>query len=36
MGKEPTSQKLEEHWKKHHGWHWEKNKDKTPEHAILK
>lgn len=36
LGKEPTTHELEKHWKKHHDWHWESNKDKTPEEAILK
>ena len=36
LGKEPTTQELEKHWKKHHGWHWEDNRDKSPEEAIIK
>ena len=36
LGKEPTIEELEYHWKKQHGWHWESNKDKTPEDALLK
>jgi hypothetical protein len=36
LGKEPTTEELESHWKKQHGWHWESNKDKTPEDALLK
>ncbi len=36
LGKEPTTKQLEEHWKKHHNWHWEINQDKTPEDALLK
>ena len=36
LGKEPTTEELETHWKKHHNWHWESNKDKTPEDALLK
>jgi len=36
LGKEPTTEELETHWKKHHSWHWESNKDKTPEDALLK
>ncbi|MCE2614312.1 MAG: hypothetical protein LVO36_00255 [Nitrosopumilus sp. (ex Thoosa mismalolli)] len=36
LGKEPTTEELEKHWKKHHDWHWESNKDKTPGEAILK
>jgi len=36
LGKEPTTQQLDEHWKKHHSWHWQINQDKTPEDALLK
>ncbi|AJM92505.1 hypothetical protein [Nitrosopumilus piranensis] len=36
LGKEPTTEELEKHWKKHHGWHWESNKDKSPQEALLK
>ncbi len=36
LGKEPTTEELETHWKKHHNWHWESNKEKTPEEALLK
>ena len=36
LGKEPTTEELETHWKKHHSWHWEKNQEKTPEEALLK
>ena len=36
LGKEPTTLQLEEHWKKHHKWHWEFNQNKTPEDALLK
>lgn len=36
LGKEPSTQQLDEHWKKHHGWHWKINQDKTPEEALLK
>jgi hypothetical protein len=36
LGNEPTTIQLEEHWKKHHIWHWQSNKDKTPEDALLK
>ncbi|QLH06791.1 hypothetical protein [Nitrosopumilus ureiphilus] len=36
FGKEPTNEELESHWKKHHSWHWEYNKEKTPEDALLK
>ena len=36
LGKEPTSEELDKHWKKHHSWHWESNKEKTPEEALLK
>lgn len=36
LGKEPTRDYLEIHWKKHHLWHWEKNLDKTPEEALIK
>ncbi len=36
LGKEPTTEELETHWKKHHSWHWESNKEKTPEDALLK
>jgi hypothetical protein len=35
LGKEPTTEELESHWKKHL-WHWEKNQEKTPEEALLK
>ena len=36
LGKEPSTEELETHCKKHHSWHWESNKEKTPEDAILK
>jgi len=36
LGKEPTTEELEKHWKKHHNWHWESNNKKTPEDALLK
>jgi hypothetical protein len=36
LGKEPTTEELETHWKKHHNWHWEANKEKKPEDALLK
>ncbi len=36
LGKEPTTDELEAHWKKHHSWHWESNNQKTPEEALLK
>ncbi len=36
LGKEPTTEELDIHWKKHHSWHWESNKEKTPEDALLK
>ena len=36
FGKRANSQRIESHWKKHHNWHWESNKEKTPEEAILK
>jgi len=36
LGKEPSTEELETHWKKHHSWHWESNKEKTPEDAIFK
>ena len=36
LGKEPTTDELEKHWKKHHRWHWESNNEKTPEEALLK
>lgn len=36
LGKEPTIDELNKHWKKHHIWHWESNKDKTPEEALIK
>ena len=36
LGKEPTTEELETHWKKHHSWHWESNNQKTPEEALLK
>jgi hypothetical protein len=36
LGKEPTTEELEKHWKKHHNWHWESNNKKTPEEALLK
>jgi len=36
LGKEPTTEELETHWKKHHNWHWEANKEKTPQDALLK
>jgi hypothetical protein len=36
LGKEPTTEELENHWKKHHNWHWESNNEKTPQEALLK
>ena len=36
LEKEPTTGELDKHWKKHHNWHWESNKEKTPEEALLK
>ena len=36
LGKEPTTEELQAHWKKHHIWHWESNNEKTPEDALLK
>jgi len=36
LGKEPTTDELDKHWKKHHNWHWESNKEKTHEEALLK
>jgi hypothetical protein len=36
LGKEPTTEELESHWKKHHSCHWESNNEKTPEDALLK
>ncbi len=36
LGKEPSSQQLDEHWKKQHEWHWKINQDNTPEEALLK
>ncbi len=36
LGKEPTTNELEKHWKKHHNWHWESNREKTPQDALLK
>lgn len=36
LGKKPTTKELEAHWKKHHNWHWEANKEKTPQAALLK
>jgi len=36
LGKETTTEELYTHWKKHHIWHWESNKEKTPEEALLK
>ncbi len=36
LGKEPTTEELDIHWKKHHSWHWESNREKTPEDALLK
>jgi len=36
LGKEPTTDELDKHWKKHHNWHWESNKEKSPEEALLK
>jgi len=36
LGKEPTTEELDKHWKKQHSWHWESNKEKTPEEALLK
>jgi len=36
LGKEPTTNELEKHWKTHHNWHWESNKQKTVQEALLK
>ncbi len=36
LGKEPTTDELDKHWKKHHDWYWESNREKTPEEALLK
>jgi len=36
LGKEPTSEELDKHWKKHHNWHWGSNKEKTAQEALLK
>jgi len=36
LGKETTTEELYTHWKKHHIWHWESNKEKTPEEALIK
>ncbi len=36
LGKEPTIDELDKHWKKHHNWHWESNREKTTEEALLK
>jgi len=36
FGKEPTTEELEKHWKKHYNWYWESNKDKSPGEALLK
>lgn len=36
LGKEPSTSELENHWKKHHLWHWEKNNKKTPQEALIK
>ncbi len=36
LGKEPTTEELDKHWKKHHNWHWELNKEKSPAEALLK
>ena len=36
LEKESTTEELDKHWKKHHNWHWESNKEKTPEEALLK
>ncbi len=36
LGKEPTTNELDKHWKKHYNWHWESNKEKTPKEEILK
>ena len=36
LGKDPTTEELDKHWKKHHNWHWESNKEKSPAEALLK
>ncbi len=36
FGNEATSLELKEHWQKHHNWHWEKNREHSPEDALLK
>ena len=36
LGKEPTTDELENHCKKQNNWHWESNNEKTPENALLK
>lgn len=36
LGNEPSLHDLESHWKKHHVWHWEKNKEMSAVDAILK
>ena len=36
LGKEPSTEELEVHWKKHHNWHWGANKEKSPDEALLK
>ena len=29
LGNDPSTDELDKHWKKHHNWHWESNKEKT-------
>jgi len=36
LGKEPSTDELDKHWKKHHNWHWKSNKETSPEDALLK
>lgn len=36
LGKEITTQQLDDHWKKQHYWHWEINQFKTAEEALIK
>jgi len=36
LGKKATIDELDKHWKKHHNWHLESNREKTPEDALLK
>jgi len=34
LEKESTTEELDKHWKKHHNWHWETNKEKNIKCAI--